>query len=132
VSSPWPPDLTFTAFTPAITTIGNDAQTIVGRSQRAGTINAVTYIPAGTQAGADTHTRTVSLFNRTSGVTVATLALVSGVNLTDNTAKVITLTTTLANRTINVGDILEWESLHVSNGIADPGGLVIATMALRS
>ena len=132
MSSPWPPDLTFTAFTPAITTIGNDAQTIVGRSQLAGTINGVTYIPAGTRAGADTHTRTLSLFNRTAGVTVASLTLTAGVDLTDNTAKVITLTTTLANRTINVGDVLEWESLHVSNGIADPGGLVIATMAMRS
>jgi hypothetical protein len=131
VSSPWPPDLTFTAFTPAITTISNDAQSVVGRSQRAGTINGVTYIPAGTQAGADTHTRTISLFNRTAGVTVATLALTSGVNLTDNTAKVITLSAA-ANRTVNVNDVLEWESLHVSNGIADPGGLIIVTMALRS
>ena len=132
MSSPWPPDLTFTMPVAPITTIGNDLQTIVGRAQKAGTVNGVTYIPAGTRAGADTHTRTLSLINRTSAVTVAALTLVSGVDLTDNVAKTITLSTTSANRTINVGDILEWESLHVSNGIADPGGLVVATMALRS
>lgn len=111
-----------------VTTVGNTLRTIIGRQSYARTIQAVSYIPQATQNGADTNSRTLTLYNRgTDGLgttVVAQLALTSGVNLTDNVAKVITLSATPANLEIPANAVLEWESLAVGTGIADPGGLV--------
>jgi hypothetical protein len=63
---------------------------------------------------------------RTAGVTtaVATLALTSGVNLAADRENPLTLSGTPANLTVAAGDVLEFTSVHVGTGIADPGGLV--------
>jgi hypothetical protein len=34
---------------------------------------------------------------------------------------------TAANLVLAAGDVLNWNSLHVGSGIADPGGLVVVT-----
>lgn len=113
-----------------------DKVAIVGRVQRPGTVNSVEYIPGWTMSGADTNSRTLSLYNRGpagAGTTlVATLALTSGVNLTKFAAKVITLSATGANLNVAVGDVLQWESLHVGTGLPDPGGRVIVQQSLGS
>lgn len=115
-----------------VTTVGNDLRTIVFKAPYACTVSAVKYIPVSTQAGADTNSRTLNLYNRTTGagtVLVATLALVNAVDLTDNVEKTITVSATAANLELALGDVLEWESLHVGTGIADPGGLVSVSYA---
>jgi hypothetical protein len=115
-----------TANVQPVATAGNDLLTPVGECPFAGTVVGVSYIPTAAQAGANTNSRTLNLYNRgtagTGTALVATLALVSGVNLVDNDEKTIPLSGTAGNLQVADGDVLEWESLHVGTGIADPGG----------
>jgi hypothetical protein len=114
-------------------TAGNDLLTIIGEVPAAATVSEVTYTPMAALSGANTNSRTLTLYNRgTTGVgttVVAQLALVAGVNLVDNDEKAITLSATPANLVVADGDVLEWESLHVGTGIVDPGGVVQVTIA---
>jgi hypothetical protein len=121
-----------TANVQPVTTVGNSLLTIIGEAPFAGTVSEVTYTPAAALTGANTNSRTLNLYNRgtagTGTTLVATLALVSGVNLVDNDEKAITLSGTAANLVLAEGDVLEWESLAVGTGIADPGGVVQVTV----
>lgn len=131
----YPPDLTLTADSPQhYSGDGEDRLTMVGRVRYPGIINSVEFIPNWTLSGANTDSRTYTLYNRGSagaGTTaIATLALTSGVNLTKFASKTITITA--ANATVAVGDVLEWESLHVGAGLPDPGGKVIVQQAVGS
>lgn len=135
MSTFWPEDLSMRAeATPVFDADGTDRVTIVGRVQRPGTVNSVEFIPSWNLTGADTNSRTYTLYNRGpagAGTTaIATLAMASGVNLTKFAAKVIPVTA--ANAAILVGDVLEWESLHVGTGIPDPGGRIIVKQSLGS
>ena len=124
---PWPDDL--------ITEIqigqmfDNDAadQIQMATIKRTGLINSVVFYPNWTMAGANTNSRTYTLYNRGqagAGTTaIATLPLTAGTDLTKFVAKTITIT--VANATVAIGDTLEWESLHVANGLPDPGGHVV-------
>lgn len=109
-----------------VATVGNTLRQIVGEAPFPGRVTEVTFTPSATQAGAATNSRTLNLYNRlqdgTGTTLIATLALVSGVDLTDNDEKNIPITP--ANASVASGDILEWESLAVGTGIADPGGMV--------
>jgi hypothetical protein len=98
----------------------------VAQAFEAETVSSVIYIPQAALTGAATNNRTLTLYNRGTGsgtVPIASLQFVSGTNLSDNVPKTITLSTTSANLLLAAGDVLEWESLHVGTGIADPGGL---------
>jgi hypothetical protein len=105
-----------------------DQNYVVGRVTKPGTVNQVEFIPNWTTAGANTHTRTLTLINGGSGgtatTTLAAMTLTSGINLTRGVAVTMSLGSS-ALRAVAIGDILRWESVHVSNGVADPGGLVI-------
>lgn len=104
-----------------------DLLTLVDAAYEAETVSSVLYYPQGAVTGAATNNRTFTLYNRQTGagtIAVATLSLVSGTNLSDNVAKAITLSTTSANLLLAAGDLLEWESLHILTGLADPGGRV--------
>lgn len=108
-----------------VTTVGNSLRQIIAEAPFPGIVSEVTYTPTSTQAGADTNSRTLNVYNRATGagaVVMASLALTAGVNLTDNVETAITRTP--ANCGVSQGDIIEWESLAVGTGIADPGGLV--------
>lgn len=133
MSVPYPRDLTIQENVGAAAAT-DDLSTIVGRMDRPATVNSVSYIPAANQSGAATNNRTLTLYNRgTAGSGTAVLArltLSSGVNLSDNIPKTITLGSA-ADLSVGVGDVLEWESLHVNTGVADPGGMVIVTYAQR-
>jgi hypothetical protein len=48
--------------------------------------------------------------------------LVTGVNLVGWAPKTITLNGTAANLVVNIGDVLELQSVHTGTGITDPGG----------
>lgn len=129
----WPPDLMQKADAGSMfDNDGADKLTIVGRCERSGIVNSVEFVPNWTMNGANTNSRTYTLYNRgTAGAgttAIATLALTSGVNLTKFVAKVITITP--ANAVVAVGDVLEWESLHVGSGLPDPGGKIIVQQSL--
>ena len=111
--------------TEPVATAGNDLSTAM-RVTAAGSVSAVSYLPVAAATGANTNSRTLKLINKGqdgSGTTVvASLALVSGTDLVAFDEKAITLSTTAADLVVAVGDVLQWQSLHVGNGIADPGG----------
>lgn len=106
-----------------------DLTTIIGEAPFAGTVTAVKYLPKADITGANTETRTVAVVNKGqdgNGTTsVASLAMVSGVNSSDFDEKTITLSGTAANLVVAAGDVLAWTSTHSgSTGLADPGGTV--------
>lgn len=105
-----------------------DTVTELGEGVEGSTVTKVAYLPTAAVTGANTNTRTLNLVNKGNagaGTTVvATLALVSGVNLTAHDENAITLSGTAANLVVAAGDVLEWQSTHAASGLADPGGLV--------
>jgi len=101
--------------------------TIVVTSPFAGNVTGVTYTPSGAIAGAATNTRTLTLYNQTKGVAIATLALAAGVNLAAFVASALALNA--ANVAVNAGDVLTFNSVFAGTGIADPGGLVTVTLS---
>lgn len=118
---------------PAVSTAGNDDDTIVGQAPFTGTVTAVEYVPEAAITGAATNHRTVSLVNKgaagSASTTVASLTFDSGVNATANNERTVTLSGTAANLVVAAGDTLLWRSVHVATGIADPGGLVRVTIS---
>lgn len=120
---------THTARVAAVGTAGNDLSTIVAEAPFAGTITAVKYVPDATQAGAATNSRTYTLVNKTKTKTAATLEQLSGVELTEATAKAIPVSGTEANVLCAEGDEYAFVSTHVGTGIKDPGGLVEVTFS---
>ena len=95
-----------------------------------GSVVEVTYTPIANVTGAASpSSRTVSLINHGqdgSGTTVvASLALLSGVNLVAFDEKTITLSVVANATTVVAGDQLEWKSIAVGGtGLVDPGGTV--------
>jgi hypothetical protein len=118
---------------PAVSTAGNDDDTIVGQAPFAGTVTAVEYVPEAGITGAATNHRTVSLVNKGAAgsgtTTVASLTFDNGVNATANNERTVTLSGTAANLVVAAGDTLLWRSVHVASGITDPGGLVRVTIS---
>jgi hypothetical protein len=118
---------------PAVSTVGNDDDSVVGQAPFDCTVTSVVYIPETAITGADTNSRTVSLVNKgqagSGSTTVASLALTSGVNAAANDDKAITLSATAANLVLAAGDTLQWRSIHVGTGIADPGGMIRVTVS---
>lgn len=121
---------------PAVSTAGNDDDTIVGQAPFNCTVTAVEYVPEAGITGAATNHRTFSLVNKgaagSGSTTVASLAFDSGsVTATANNERAITLSGTAANLDLTAGDTLLWRSVHIGTGITDPGGLVRVTVARR-
>lgn len=98
-----------------------------------GKVAGVTYTPLAAVTGAASPaSRTLSVVNHgQAGVgttTVASLALVAGVNLVAFDEKVIPLSGTAADLNVVAGDILEFRSAAVGGtGLVDPGGTVEIT-----
>lgn len=120
------------ATVPAVTIAATADQTI-GEVDTAGRVSSVTYTPEAAITGAASpDSRTFTLVNKGtdgsagSDVTVATLAMVSGVDAVAFDEKAITLSGTAANLVVAAGDILVWVSTAVTSGggLVDPGGLV--------
>jgi hypothetical protein len=112
---------------------GANGGEVVGKAPIAGVVTSVTYIPNATITGAATNNRrfdAVNLGQAGAGSTnIASLAMVGGVNIAANTQGVIPLNSTPANLNVNQGDEIQFTSTAVGTGIADPGGLVIVTIA---
>jgi hypothetical protein len=99
-----------------------------------GVVTGVTYTPTAAVTGAASpSSRTLSIVNHSQdgsgAVVVATLALVSGVNLVAFDEKVIPLSGTAANLVVVKGDELAFNSVAVTSGtgLADPGGTIEVT-----
>jgi hypothetical protein len=118
---------------PAVSTAGNDDDTVLGQAPFDCTVTSVQYVPEAAITGAATNHRTVSLVNKgqagSGTTTVATLTFDNGINATANDEKTITLSGTAANLVLAAGDTLLWRSIHVLTGIADPGGVVRVTIS---
>lgn len=118
---------------PAVSTVGNDDDTVIAQAPFAGTVTAVNYVPEAAITGAATNNRTISLVNKGqagSGTTVvASLNFGNGTNATANNEVALTLSATAADLVIAEGDTLQWRSTHIGTGIADPGGLARVTVS---
>ncbi len=124
---------TIEADVPAVSTAGNDDDSVIGEAPFAGTVTAVTYVPEAAITGAATNTRAVTLVNKsqdgTGTTVVATLQFDNAVNAAAYDEKPVTLSATAANLVVAAGDVLQWRSLHVGTGIADPGGIARITIS---
>lgn len=118
-----------------VATAGNDLNTNVYICPQDGVVSACTYSTVTAITGANTDTRKVVLVNKGaagSGTTaIATLQFNSTVNTTAAVPKTITLSSTAADLNVTAGDVLQWQSTHVGNGIADPGGLVSISIGAK-
>lgn len=112
---------------PAVSTVGNDSSNPI-KVTEAGVVTAVSYIPIATITGAATNNRTLNLINKgptgALSTAVATLNYANAVNTNAWNVQALTLSATPANLVVAVGDVLQWQSLHVGTGIVDPGGEV--------
>jgi YD repeat-containing protein len=123
---------------PAVT-IAATADQVIGEVTKAGRVTSVTYTPEAAVTGAASpNSRTLTLVNKTGAglgsTTIATLALVSAVNLVAFDEKDITLTATVADRVVAAGDELVWVSTAVTGGggLVDPGGHVVVEIGATS
>lgn len=109
-----------------------DPAVIVGEVVEAGVVSKVEYIPSAAMTNNTTTGRTYTLYNRGSGAGTTKIAeLVAATttgDLVDNVPKIITLSATAANLNVAAGDVLEFISLHLSTGVAEPGGEVRVTV----
>jgi YD repeat-containing protein len=126
------------ATVPAVT-IAATADQVIGEVNKAGRVTSVTYTPEAAVTGAASpNSRTLTLVNAGAvglGTTnIATLALVSGVNLVAFDEKAITLNATAANLVVAANDELVWVSTAVTGGggLADPGGHVVVEIGATS
>lgn len=106
-----------------------DSSTIVGTCPITGDVTSVKFIPNADKSGADTNTRTLTLYNDgqadgDSPVSVATFAMISGTDLDQGVASTFTLSATEANLDVTAGDVLRLSSDHASSGLTQPGGQI--------
>lgn len=106
---------------------------ILGVAPFAGRIVSAEYIPNATIVGADTDTRIHRVYNRkddnTGSVIMASLQFDEGEDAPAKIAKALTLSATAAHLLVEAGDVLEYNSAAVGDGIADGGGKVIVKLA---
>lgn len=100
------------------------------------TVVGVNFVARATLTGQDTETRALSLVNKGQGgagtTAVASLAFPNAVVATAFDEKPLTNSATAADLNVSEGDVLALSSVHSgSTGLADPGGIVIVTLARR-
>lgn len=107
-----------------------DGQTVVSVMPYSGRIATATYTPnAAITGAASPASRTLAVVNKgadgTGTTSIASLALLGGVNLAANDERALTNSGTATDRDVNAGDVVVFTSTHVgATGLADPGGLV--------
>lgn len=111
----------------------NVSTSVAFRAPFAGTITGITYSPLASVTGQNTNTRTLRFQNHRldgSGTTViASLPVVSGVNLTAFDERTVPLSATAADLVVAASDVIEMQSLSVGSGIAGPGGTAYVTFS---
>lgn len=112
-----------------VTILATGAQNV--RAPFAGTVSKVSYTALAAVTGANSPaSRTLSVINHgqagAGSTVVASLALVSGVNLVAFDERALTLSATAADLVVAEGDILEFRSAAVGGtGLVDPGGTAV-------
>lgn len=103
--------------------IAADQNKEIEEIQEKGTVTYMSVIPTAAIVGtAMPNSRHWTVINRTQGSRViGTLQLAAGVNPAAGVETAIPIT---GNAAVNLGDILEFQSVHDGTGLVDPGGLV--------
>lgn len=104
-------------------TAGTAQNRIYGKVRRAGSVSEVELIPQAAVAADGSNYRTWSLLNRVAGagtVVIATLTTAT-VAFVDNVPRLMTLSATLADRVVAVGDVLELTEAATGTGVAHGG-----------
>jgi len=110
---------------PAQATPATTESFVIGEVQIKATVTEIAFIPATTQAGVDTTTRTFTIRNTGqagAGTTIlATFVTnVAGGGLTANDEKLLTLSSTAADLNVEAGDVLACVETVASTGAAHP------------
>lgn len=112
-----------------------DLSAPMGAAPFAAVVTGITMIPAASASAPSSiaNSRAYTVFNRGGGAgtgttILGTFALTTTVGLQDNVAVSFGLGTT-PNLTLAAGDVLEFESLHRTTGMLDPGGRVTVTFS---
>ena len=105
---------------------------VVGEVRATGRVTEVTFQPEAASTGDNTNKRVYTLVNKGAagvGTTViATLDLVTGVDLVAFDEKAATLSVVANATVVTEGDVLAWVSTHAATGLVDPGGVVKVTI----
>lgn len=113
-------------------TIAADDSFVIGEVSGTGRVTEVTYTPELASTGDNTNKRVYTLVNKGAsgaGTTViATLDLITGVDLVAFDEKAATLSVVANAINVTEGDILAWVSTHAASGLVDPGGVVKVTI----
>lgn len=112
---------------PVAAAVAESAAVLV--APRAGIITAVTYSPIALITGVVTNNRTISLYNVTQTVTIASLTFAAGTNAAAGADTPLTLSGTVANTQVNAGDVLSFVGTVAGTGLADPGGVLAVTLS---
>ncbi len=114
------------------TVIGATDSFAIGPSPIAGTVTGATYAPEAASTGDNTNKRTYTIVNKGqagAGTTVvATLDLITGVNLVAFDEKPFVLSVVANATTVAAGDVLALVSTFGGTGLVDPGGRVTVTI----
>lgn len=100
----------------------------IGEAPYDGRVTSVTFTPEAAIAGVVTNNRKLAVVNKgqdgLGNVEVAGLTFAAGVNAAAFDEKDITLSATIANRSVKAGDVLAVVETVNGTGLANPGGHV--------
>lgn len=118
----------------APTALGADALFISPPARYAGVVSEVAYYPRGGIAATDVDTRRLRVYNRgLAGAGILQVAEktynVAGGALLAKRKNTLTLSVTPADLAVVAGDVFEFASDHLGNGLADPGGTLVIKIA---
>lgn len=103
-----------------------DATIQIGVADSSANVTSIEYFPQAGVVGQATNFRTLSVVDATGPVTIGSVALSSApVVLAANQPNAIAV----ASAAVVEGDVIQWKSAHTLTGLADPGGLVVVTIA---
>jgi hypothetical protein len=116
---------------PGQATAGTDSAWNIDKAKFDGSLAAASYTPNAAITGDASNNRTFKIVNKGqdgSGTTVMA-SLTTTASLTADNEAVLTLSAVAGALDFEAGDILEFNSDANGTGVADPGGLVVVTLA---
>ena len=117
----------------AAVALGAGDDTVLGQADFTGTVTECRYVPEAAITGANTNTRRVEVVNKGQGgagtAIVASLQFNAATNAAANNEVTLTLTAVAADLVVTEGDTLQWRSIAVGTGMADPGGSARVTVS---
>lgn len=121
------------AVVPALAAAAASVVYELGNANRAGALVRAAYIPNAAVNGQATNSRTLNVLNGgasgAGAVNMTSLPLVAGTNLLAGVENSLGTSGALA---VNPGDAIQFQSALVGTGLADPGGIIVVTLALAA